>query len=105
MGTRDRTARRDRATRFARLFGCQPARPYGRGLRSLGIAALGFAHTADDAAHRRFLALLHEMMGCDAAALTPQQRWNVINYISALRQEKLNLPVARVDAPALHIRS
>jgi high-affinity iron transporter len=36
-----------------------------------------------------------------AATLTPQQRWNVINYIYALRRERLNLPVARADATAI----
>lgn len=36
-----------------------------------------------------------------AATLTPQQRWNVINYVYSLRREKLNLPVARADATAI----
>lgn len=36
-----------------------------------------------------------------AASLTPQQRWNVINYIYSLRGEKLALPVARQDATAI----
>ena len=36
-----------------------------------------------------------------AATLTPQQRWNVINYVYTLRQEKLSLPVARADATAI----
>jgi high-affinity iron transporter len=36
-----------------------------------------------------------------AATLTPQQRWNVINYIYTLRGEKLALPVARRDATAI----
>jgi high-affinity iron transporter len=36
-----------------------------------------------------------------AAALTPQQRWNIINYVYTLRREKLNLPVARADATAI----
>jgi len=36
-----------------------------------------------------------------AASLTPQQRWNIINYIYSLRGEKLVLPVARQDATAI----
>jgi high-affinity iron transporter len=36
-----------------------------------------------------------------AASLTPQQRWNIINYIYSLRGEKLSLPVARRDATAI----
>jgi high-affinity iron transporter len=36
-----------------------------------------------------------------AASLTPQQRWNIINYVYKLRQEKLTLPVARADATAI----
>ncbi|MFL5638366.1 MAG: FTR1 family protein [Gemmatimonadaceae bacterium] len=32
---------------------------------------------------------------------TPQQRWNVINYIYSLRGEKLTLPIARPDASAM----
>ncbi|HET9636262.1 MAG TPA: FTR1 family protein [Gemmatimonadaceae bacterium] len=36
-----------------------------------------------------------------SADLTPQQRWNIINYVYALRQEKLILPVARADATAI----
>ena len=36
-----------------------------------------------------------------AGTLTAQQRWNIINYIYALRQEKLTLPVARADATAI----
>ncbi len=36
-----------------------------------------------------------------ASSLTPQQRWNVINYIYSLRGEKLSLPVARRDATAI----
>ncbi|HJQ12717.1 MAG TPA: FTR1 family protein, partial [Gemmatimonadaceae bacterium] len=36
-----------------------------------------------------------------AAALTPQQRWNIINYLYTLRQEKMTLPVARADATAI----
>jgi high-affinity iron transporter len=36
-----------------------------------------------------------------ASSLTPQQRWNVINYIYSLRGEKLALPVARQDATAI----
>jgi high-affinity iron transporter len=36
-----------------------------------------------------------------APALTPQQRWNVINYIYALRGEKMALPAARADATAI----
>ena len=36
-----------------------------------------------------------------AATLTPQQRWNIINYVYSLRQEKLTLPVARADATAI----
>ena len=35
-----------------------------------------------------------------SAALTPQQRWNIINYLYSLRKEKLTLPVAR-DATAI----
>jgi len=35
-----------------------------------------------------------------AGALTPQQRWNVINYIYSLRGEKMTLPAAR-DATAI----
>jgi high-affinity iron transporter len=33
--------------------------------------------------------------------LTPQQRWNIINYVYSLRGEKLTLPVARRDATAI----
>jgi high-affinity iron transporter len=33
--------------------------------------------------------------------LTPQQRWNVINYIYSLRGAKMVLPVARADATAI----
>jgi high-affinity iron transporter len=36
-----------------------------------------------------------------ASTLTPQQRWNIINYIYTLRDEKLALPVARRDATAI----
>jgi len=36
-----------------------------------------------------------------ATSLTPQQRWNIINYIYSLRGEKLVLPVARQDATAI----
>ncbi|HJP86319.1 MAG TPA: cytochrome c/FTR1 family iron permease [Gemmatimonadaceae bacterium] len=36
-----------------------------------------------------------------ASTLTPQQRWNVINYIYSLRHEQLTLPVARADATAI----
>src|SRR5206468_2187215 len=36
-----------------------------------------------------------------AASLTPQQRWNVINYIYSLRGEKMTLPAARADATAI----
>ncbi len=35
------------------------------------------------------------------ASLTPQERWNVISYIYALRGEKLTLPVAVRDATAI----
>lgn len=33
--------------------------------------------------------------------LTPQQRWNTINYIYSLRGEQLTLPAARADATAI----
>ena len=36
-----------------------------------------------------------------ASTLTPQQRWNIINYVYSLRKEKLVLPVARADATAI----
>jgi high-affinity iron transporter len=36
-----------------------------------------------------------------ASSLTPQQRWNVINYIYSLRGEKLVIPAARADAAAI----
>ena len=36
-----------------------------------------------------------------ASTLTPQQRWNVINYIYSLRGQKMSLPVARADATAI----
>jgi high-affinity iron transporter len=36
-----------------------------------------------------------------ASSLTPQQRWNVINYIYSLRGETLTLPAARADATAI----
>jgi high-affinity iron transporter len=36
-----------------------------------------------------------------ASTLTPQQRWNIINYIYSLRREKLVLPAARQDATAV----
>jgi len=74
VGTRDRRARHERAARFAELFGVPPRRPYGRGLRALGIAALGYAHTADDDAHQRFLAFLDAMVGRDAEALTARPK-------------------------------
>jgi len=35
-----------------------------------------------------------------ASSLTPQQRWNIINYIYSLRGERLTLPIARADATA-----
>lgn len=35
------------------------------------------------------------------SALTPQQRWNVINYIYRLRGEPMTLPAARADATAI----
>ena len=35
------------------------------------------------------------------SALTPQQRWNVINYIYTLRGEPMTLPAARADATAI----
>ena len=35
-----------------------------------------------------------------SVTLTPQQRWNIINYVYSLRNEKLTLPVAR-DATAI----
>src|ERR1700730_2655152 len=36
-----------------------------------------------------------------ASALTPQQRWNIINYLYSLRGERLILPAARADATAI----
>src|SRR5579859_1546749 len=36
-----------------------------------------------------------------AAMLSPQQRWNIINYIYSLRGEKMSLPAARADATAI----
>jgi high-affinity iron transporter len=36
-----------------------------------------------------------------AASLTPQQRWNIINYIYSLRGEAMVLPAARPDATAI----
>jgi len=36
-----------------------------------------------------------------ASTLTPQQRWNIINYIYTLRGERLTLPAARGDATAV----
>src|ERR1700674_5311042 len=36
-----------------------------------------------------------------ASVLTPQQRWNIINYLYALRSEKMSLPAARADATAI----
>ena len=33
--------------------------------------------------------------------LTPQQRWNIINYVYLLRGEKLVLPIARADAAGI----
>jgi len=35
------------------------------------------------------------------SSLTPQQRWNIINYIYSLRGEKLTLPAAPRDATAI----
>jgi high-affinity iron transporter len=35
------------------------------------------------------------------SSLTPQQRWNIINYIYRLRGEPLRLPAARADATAI----
>jgi hypothetical protein len=72
VGSRDRRARRSRAALFAEFFGCQQRWPYGRGLRSLGVAALNFARAADDDAHQRFLKLLDEMTSREADALTPR---------------------------------
>jgi high-affinity iron transporter len=36
-----------------------------------------------------------------AASLSPQDRWNIVNYIYALRGETMQLPVARADATAI----
>ncbi len=36
-----------------------------------------------------------------ALTLTPQQRWNIINYLYSLRNERLTLPAARADATAI----
>ncbi len=36
-----------------------------------------------------------------AATLSPQDRWNIVNYIYALRGEPMQLPVARADAAAI----
>src|SRR3954465_3965920 len=36
-----------------------------------------------------------------AGPLTPQQRWNIINYVYSLRGEPMVLPVARADATAI----
>ncbi|MDQ6689883.1 MAG: cytochrome c/FTR1 family iron permease [Gemmatimonadota bacterium] len=36
-----------------------------------------------------------------SASLTPQQRWNSINYVYSLRGEKMALPAARADATAI----
>ncbi len=36
-----------------------------------------------------------------SASLTPQQRWNIINYVYSLRGEKMALPAARADATAI----
>jgi high-affinity iron transporter len=36
-----------------------------------------------------------------ASALTPQQRWNIINYVYTLRGQRMSLPVARPDATAI----
>jgi high-affinity iron transporter len=36
-----------------------------------------------------------------ASALTPQQRWNIINYLYTLRGQRMALPVARADATAI----
>ncbi|MEX2111076.1 MAG: cytochrome c/FTR1 family iron permease [Gemmatimonadaceae bacterium] len=36
-----------------------------------------------------------------AATLSPQDRWNIVNYIYALRGEPMQLPVARPDATAI----
>ena len=36
-----------------------------------------------------------------SATLSPQQRWNIINYIYSLRGERLTLPIARADATAI----
>ena len=36
-----------------------------------------------------------------ASALTPQQRWNIINYVYTLRGQRMALPVARADATAI----
>jgi high-affinity iron transporter len=36
-----------------------------------------------------------------AASLSPQQRWNVINYVYSLRGQQMELPVARADATAI----
>jgi hypothetical protein len=71
VGTRDRRMRRMRAERFAEFFGCDARRPYGRGLRALGVSALGFAHSANAAGHDRFLALLDEMTRRHTEGLTP----------------------------------
>ncbi len=36
-----------------------------------------------------------------SALLTPQQRWNIINYVYSLRGEKMALPTARADATGI----
>jgi high-affinity iron transporter len=36
-----------------------------------------------------------------ASVLTPQDRWNIVNYIYALRGEPMKLPIARTDATSV----
>jgi hypothetical protein len=69
VGTRDRRARRRRAEACLRFFGDGAATPrvllHSR-LRALGAAAFSYGRSADEDAHRRFLALLDELTeGCD----------------------------------------
>lgn len=79
----------------------------GAASRSLGIAvpAIGSAKstpalTSTLAFNVVSVGVRGTPMASFAGALTPQDRWNVINYIYTLRGQKLVLPAASVDVTA-----
>jgi hypothetical protein len=72
VGTRDRRERRRRLELCARFFGVR----VGRGgvllqsrLRMLGTQVIAYARDADAEAHRRFIALLDELIGGERPAV------------------------------------